>query len=84
MFDSPLVTTPTAFSRATFQSSSEGVVSELLPPDGWAAVFNLTVMDPDGWRVDGKSWEEPITEHEFRTRVMSSTIRAYGYPGTAL
>lgn len=35
---------------------------------------NVVILDPDGWRSDGKSFDEPIDLEEFEDRAMSSTI----------
>lgn len=42
-------------------------------PDEWCSQFSVTVHGPDGWRRDGKSWDEPITETEFWARVAVSS-----------
>jgi hypothetical protein len=46
----------------------------LLTPYEWELVTGIQVLDPDGWRVDGKSWLEPVSLAEFSRRVMTSTI----------
>lgn len=46
----------------------------LRTPDDWAAIEDMHVLDPDGWRRDGKDWFEPITHEDFLARVMQSTI----------
>ena len=43
-------------------------------PAEWARDFNLTIKDPDGWRVDGQDFNEPITLAEFNDRAMLSTL----------
>ena len=40
----------------------------------WEHEFDFIVVDPDGWRVDGKSMDEPITRAEYEARSMMSTI----------
>ena len=44
----------------------------------WAASFGITIMDPDGWRVDGLSLYIPINEAEFKRRCAMSTITQTG------
>jgi len=41
----------------------------------WCLLLAVTVLDPDGWdRTDfQRSWNEPITEAEFRRRLGEST-----------
>jgi hypothetical protein len=48
-------------------------------PDDWCKIHQVTVLDPDGWRVDGLSWETHITEQEFHSRVQRSTIGPLNY-----
>lgn len=50
------------------------MMSELLTPAEWCEHTGIRVLDPDGWRIDGRSWDEPIDEAEFKERVWSSTI----------
>lgn len=52
----------------------------LRTPDEWAALEDVTVMDPDGWRgcrnLPAKSWAEPIGRDEWEERLnVSSVIR---------
>ena len=46
----------------------------------WCLLFGVTVIDPDGWdRKDfQRSWNEPITEAEFKRRVAVSTVHRLG------
>lgn len=46
------------------------------PAGEWSARFGIEVLDPDGWRADGTSWDTPITEVDFRRRAAESTISA--------
>lgn len=46
---------------------------QLKTPDEWQEITEVRVMDPDGWRCDGRSWSHPLTEEEFRSRAMLST-----------
>jgi hypothetical protein len=42
----------------------------------WADVFDVEVLDPDGWRRgDGVFWDTPITKDDFVYRVALSTVR---------
>lgn len=43
-------------------------------PSDWASEKGIIVLDPDGWRRDDTSFEEPCTEGEFMRRMMVSTI----------
>lgn len=43
-------------------------------PDEWAAEHDVLILDPDGWRRDGKPWDEPLTEEDFLDRMAQSTI----------
>ena len=42
-------------------------------PAAWCEQLNIKIYDPDGWRHDGKSLDEPIDEDEFLERCMMST-----------
>lgn len=44
-------------------------------PVEWATEEGVVIMDPDGWRRDGKSFDEPITEADYVSRKWISTIR---------
>lgn len=33
----------------------------------------VRVLDPDGWRMDQKSWDDPLSRSEFYARLMLST-----------
>ncbi len=37
-------------------------------------IDGVRVVDPDGWRVDGKSWDDPISYREWRRRLGSCTV----------
>ena len=43
-------------------------------PSDWAKDEGITIMDPDGWRVDKKSMDEEISYKEYRERVSQSTV----------
>lgn len=49
--------------------------AELHTPAEWCALAAVEVLDPEGWRVDGKSWDDPINADEFKTRFHGSTWR---------
>lgn len=51
-------------------------MTDLRTPDEWSVDFNIVVLDPDGWRADGKPWSDPIPRDEFSRRAIESTIRA--------
>lgn len=42
----------------------------------WCELLDMVVLDPDGWdRMNFmESWDERISEHEFRTRAAVSTV----------
>lgn len=44
-------------------------------PTKWGKVTGLVVCDPDGWRRDGKSFDEPVTYDEFVERATTSTVQ---------
>lgn len=47
----------------------------LKTPDEWCRIKDIFIMDPDGWRKAGDpSWETPIAEDDFMTRMSISTI----------
>lgn len=46
----------------------------LRTPDEWQVETGITVHDPDGWRVDGKDWSDPISKAEWDRRMVQSTI----------
>lgn len=47
-----------------------------LPPSEWEKIKAIKILDPDGWRVDCKGYDEPITGDEWDQRMASSTIMA--------
>lgn len=53
---------------------------ELHTPEEWSVRKIVRVLDPDGWRHDGKSWDEPITEAEFDERAGMSTTGPADHP----
>lgn len=44
-----------------------------LTPKEWQELEGIIVIDPDGWRKDGKSFDEPISKDEFNQRMVLST-----------
>ncbi len=44
-------------------------------PAEWEAIYNLRVLDADGWRQDGKDYDEPIDEAEWNERMSISTVQ---------
>jgi hypothetical protein len=51
-------------------------MSELKTADEWSKLYGVVVRDPDGWRVeDAPSWETPITEDDFSSRMARSTVQ---------
>lgn len=51
-------------------------------PSEWAADEGIKILDPDGWRRDGKRIEEAIGYQEYRQRVMLSTVEGLADPAT--
>lgn len=50
---------------------------ELHTPDEWMDLKHpeLDIYDPDGWRgINGRSYDDPITESEFDRRYIECTI----------
>ena len=47
---------------------------DLRTPEQWCQQYDRTVRDPDGWRKDGKPWDEPISLPEFWDRFGGSTV----------
>jgi hypothetical protein len=54
--------------------------AELATPDEWSKRFGVKVWDPDGWRSDGKAWDEPISKAEFERRLAVSTAGPSVHP----
>lgn len=48
-----------------------------LTAEQWDEILDSRIADPDGWRADGKSWDEPISLSEFVYRASAST-RMFG------
>lgn len=47
----------------------------LKTPEEWEREYDVVVLDADGWRRDGKPFEEPIDHDEFMSRACASTVR---------
>lgn len=45
------------------------------PPSVWELIDGIQILDPDGWRRDGKSFDEAIDRAEWENRMTASTIR---------
>ena len=43
-------------------------------PKEWCKVYKTQIIDLDGWRVDSVPFDKPITEKEFKERLLTSTI----------
>lgn len=55
----------------------DGAPIELLP-ETWCTVYDVQVLDPDGWRgANHKPWSAPITLEEFVERFNESTARGH-------
>lgn len=46
----------------------------------WARELGAEIIDPDGWRNEGRSMDEAITKAEFDRMINQSTINSRGYP----
>lgn len=53
---------------------------KLLTPDEWAEIYCIRILDPDGWRIDHKDYNEPISREEFDRRMGTSTIEGILLP----
>lgn len=45
-----------------------------LPPADWCAILGVRMVDPDGWRRDGKPYGEPVGLAEFVRRCWPSAL----------
>lgn len=43
-------------------------------PTNWSKIFGFVIHDIDGWRIDKKNFNTPITKTEFLQRAKESTI----------
>jgi hypothetical protein len=48
-----------------------------LTPKEWQEKTGITILDPDGWRKDGKSFDEPIDLNEWNERMFISTVSGF-------
>ena len=46
-------------------------------PRTWGIIQGIEILDPDGWRKDGQSFDTPITRAEWEDRKAISTIRPF-------
>lgn len=57
---------------------ASGEVVELAQPSHWEGVYDVHVLDPDGWRrgapLGERDWTDPITSREFLERASISTV----------
>jgi len=44
----------------------------------WASDLQITILDPDGWRIDKKEMSDIISKEEFLRRAAMSTIICSG------
>ena len=51
----------------------------LKTPEVWQKELGITIKDPDGWRRDKTSWDEPISRQDFKRRAAQSTCVAPKY-----
>jgi hypothetical protein len=49
-------------------------MTNLRTPREWAILHGVRVADPDGWRDEGVSFDEPCTEDVFIRRLAQSTV----------
>lgn len=47
----------------------------LKTPREWEDEIGVTVCDPDGWRADSRSFNDPLGRDDFVSRMKRSTIR---------
>lgn len=50
--------------------------TRIFTPAEWEAIDGIRILDPDGWRWDNKSFDDPIDWHEWNSRMMISTIQS--------
>lgn len=53
-------------------------VDAQLHPDVWCEIYEVFVLDEDGWRNDNKSWDDLLSQDEFVERMVRSTIMPRG------
>jgi hypothetical protein len=47
-----------------------------MPPVFWNAMYGVRIMDIDGWRRDGKDYDEPLTFDDWHSRMLECTVDA--------
>lgn len=52
--------------------------TEIKTPNEWQKETGIIIIDPDGWREDGKSFLDEISEAEWKKRMLVSTIMSKG------
>ena len=55
--------------------------TEMKKPEDWAQEMGVTILDPDGWRRDGKDFEQRVTKKEFKERLIHCTLATGGGDG---
>lgn len=59
----------------TDKELAEYAENDLRHPSAWEAIFDIRIIDPDGWRHPyNKSFDEEISAHEFSRRGSISTV----------
>jgi len=53
-----------------------------LIPITWAKIDGVEIIDPDGWRADGQSFDVPIARDEWERRRDESTIHPVNVKAT--
>jgi hypothetical protein len=44
-------------------------------PVEWCKELNVKILDIDGWRMDNKSYDEPVSQKEFLERLTECTCQ---------
>jgi hypothetical protein len=47
---------------------------EKRPAGEWCRISGIKMLNPDGWRIAGRTWFESITRSEFDRMASTSTI----------
>lgn len=66
---------PVEISYEEFGDRWDDIFKKKRTPAEWCTLKEVVILDPDGWRVDGKDWNKKITEKEFDERLYSCTVR---------
>ena len=48
--------------------------ADMRKPEEWAKMEGIVIIDPDGWRNRGKSFDEPVSLLDFESMAEYSTI----------